>query len=80
MNDDMKEAKEHLDMREGFPFKGHGSPQEYLQAILETTQKMKGLPFVTGLMHWSTKLTKNEKKQIISWVKEGLRYLNGDRP
>ena len=77
MNDDMTEAKEHMDMRGGFPFKGHGSPQEDLQAILEVTKNNEMPPFRYRMLHWSSKLTKDEQKKITTWVKESLRSLKG---
>lgn len=79
MNNDMAEAKEHLDMRDGFPFKGHGSPIEDLKAILEVTQKDEMPPFRYRIMHWSSRLSNEEKRLIKIWVKDSLKLLQSEK-
>lgn len=77
MNDDMKEAKEHLDMRDGFPFKGHGTPKEDLKAIAEVIKKNEMPPLRYKIMHWSSKVSDGEKQTIQAWVDESLDVLQG---
>lgn len=80
MNDDMNEAKKHLDIREGFPFKGHGTPKEDLEAIAETIKKNEMPPLRYKVMHWSSGVTENEKKIIQAWVEESLKSLEEENP
>lgn len=46
IDDDISEAKKHMDMSQGFPFGGHGKPADDLVAIREDVvdSKMPGLP------------------------------------
>lgn len=74
---DMQEANEHLDLRGGFPFKGHGTPLEDLEAIQEVVRKDEMPPFRYKIMHWSSQLTKAEKKVVEEWVERG-KILLGD--
>lgn len=77
MDDDMQEAKEHLDLRGSFPFKGHGTPLEDLEAILEAINNDEMPPLRYRIMHWSSGLTKTEKNAVEGWVKSG-KILLGD--
>ncbi len=77
MDEDMQEAKKHLDLRGGFPFNGHGTPREDLEAIQEVVSKNEMPPFRYKIMHWSSQLTKTEKKAVEEWVERG-KYLLGD--
>lgn len=65
---DIKEAKEHLDFENDFPFKSHAMPLEDLNAIAEETQKDTMPPLMYRLMHSDTKLTEIEKNKITNWV------------
>lgn len=79
MNDDMMEAKVHLDIREGFPFKGHGTPEEDLKAITKVIEKNEMPPLRYKVMHWSSGITKGEAKTIKSWVNQSIMRLNEDK-
>jgi hypothetical protein len=78
MNSDMAEAKQHLDMRKGFPFKGHGTVKEDLEAIKKTVQENSMPPFRYKTMHWSSFLSNQESKIVIDWVNNSLDLL-GDK-
>ncbi|MGE4234100.1 MAG: heme-binding domain-containing protein [Bacteriovoracia bacterium] len=69
MEADIREAKEHMDMTGDFPFKGHGTPESDLKAIAEALENDSMPPFRYRLMHWDSKLTEEEKKIILEWVK-----------
>lgn len=73
---DINEAKTHLDMTEGFPFKGHGSPREDLEAILKSVQEGSMPPLRYRMMHWDRGLSAQERAAIKSWVENSLKILS----
>ena len=76
MNSDMAEAKEHMDMTKGFPFAGHGTPKEDLEALKETVKLSSMPPWQYKLMHWDSGLTSEEKKIVNQWINESLNKLS----
>ncbi len=70
MNSDMKEAKKHLDMRGGFPFKGHGTPSEDLLAISDVIEKKEMPPLRYKILNWNSRIDNYEKEKISRWVEE----------
>lgn len=67
---DIREAHKHMDMSSGFPFKGHGSPSEDLEAIAGTVRKKTMPPLRYILMHWNARLTEAEEKAVLQWVQQ----------
>ncbi len=76
INSDIQEAREHLDLTQGFPFKGHGSPQEDLEAIEGVVKDNSMPPFRYWVLHRGTKLPKEEKEIILNWISESKKLLN----
>lgn len=76
MDSDVKDAKKHLDMRNDFPFAGHGTPREDLQAIQESIENNEMPPLRYKIMHWSSGLSKKEQQMVKNWVSESLKILN----
>lgn len=72
IDDDITEAKKHMDMSDGFPFGGHGKPVDDLVAIREEVQEGKMPPLSYRMMHWSAKPSENERDSIIAWVERSL--------
>lgn len=72
---DIKEALTHLDLTEGFPFVGHGTPDEDLEAIRETISNGDMPPLKYLLMHWNHKIDASEKKKIMDWTESSLKVL-----
>ena len=75
INNDVKEAKKHLDMTEGFPFKGHGYPVGDLKAIKESIQMGIMPPLRYRVLHWNSALTKDEKNLVEAWIVESINNL-----
>ncbi len=69
MISDVEEAKTHIGMDSGFPFSGHGTPMEDLEAIEKVTIEGTMPPFRYRIMHWGSALTESDKKTIIEWIK-----------
>lgn len=76
---DVEEAREHLDMGGGFPFEGHGSPEEDLKAIREVLEEGEMPPWEYRLLHWGSGLTGKEKRKIYEWVEWSLGRLEGEK-
>lgn len=73
---DMKEAKEHLDFTDDFPFKGHGEPKEDLEAIADSVRDKSMPPLRYRLMHWKSALTNDEVKTVLKWAAEGQQIFS----
>lgn len=68
INGHIEEGREHLDMTDGFPFKGKGQPLEHL-ADIRSEVEAGAMPLLSyRLMHWSAWLSASEKDSIYAWV------------
>lgn len=75
IDDDIIEGKKHLDITEGFPFRGHGTPKEDLEAIKEVTQTGSMPPFRYKVLHPFSGLTKEEKATVLEWIQESQQIM-----
>jgi hypothetical protein len=75
INSDIEEAREHLDISNDYPFKSHAKPIEDLEAIREDTEEGSMPPLIYRIAHRDSKLTDNEKKAILDWVKQSKALL-----
>jgi hypothetical protein len=76
---DIAEAKMHLDLSNDFPFKGHGTMAEDLEAIKEDIEEGEMPPFSYLLMHGEARLSATDKKAILAWIQESARILNAKK-
>jgi hypothetical protein len=65
---DIAESRTHLDLTDGFPFKGHGSPSEDLEAIAGSIKEGSMPPLRYLVMHPSAKISDEDKEAILSWI------------
>lgn len=72
IDDDIAESKEHINMDKGFPFGGHGTPQEDLEALKKVIEENSMPPLRYKLMHWGSSLSNEEKNKILKWVNKSL--------
>jgi len=74
---DIKESKEHMDMRKDFPFVSHESPYNDLKSIKEIGLNggMPPLQYIIG--HWDSKLTDNERKKLLIWSEQSMKLIEG---
>lgn len=72
---DRSEAKEHLEISKGFPFAGHGTPDEDLEAINDVLKKGSMPTALYSFMHPSSKLTEDEKTKVRNWVESSQQKL-----
>lgn len=75
IDDDIAEAKKHMDMSKGFPFGGHGRPADDLVAVREVVVDGGMPPLSYRMMHWSAKPSESERDSIVAWVERGLASL-----
>lgn len=75
IDDDIAESKKHIDMTNGFPFAGHGTPTEDLEALKKAALNGSMPPLRYRIMHWQSGLTDTERKAISTWVDESLDLL-----
>lgn len=72
---DIKEAKTHMNMSDGFPFGGHGKPVDDLVAIREVIEDGTMPPLSYRLMHWDAKPSSEESDLILAWIERALQRL-----
>lgn len=77
---DVAEANSHLDMSEDFPFKGHGSPFEDLEAIRKAVTENSMPPFRYWILHNGSRLSGEEKRTVLAWVDSSIQLLNQPNP
>ncbi len=76
MDYDIREAKEHLNMSNDFPFGGHGTPQSDLKELGKTVRKDSMPPFQYWIFHPSSRLNDEEKQIILQWIDQSIKRLN----
>lgn len=80
MNYDMREAKKHMDMSNDFPFAGHGSPTDDLEALKRTIEKGSMPPVRYKMIHWKSSLTEKEIEIIKDWIDKSKKLIvNGEK-
>jgi hypothetical protein len=75
LDQDIAEAREHLDISDDYPFRSHASPSEDLSAIEEITKNDKMPPLSYRLMHRGSSLTESEKQLILLWLQMARQHL-----
>lgn len=77
---DRTEAKEHLEISKGFPFAGHGTNDEDLDAIEKSMNKSEMPPTLYKAFHPTSKITEQEKIVILDWIKNSKNTLQPTNP
>jgi hypothetical protein len=70
IDQDVTEAKKHLDMSNGFPFKGHGTLEEDLEAIAKSINEKTMPPLRYRILHPGAIISEQEKTVITQWIKK----------
>lgn len=76
---DTKEAKEHLDFSNDFPFGGHGVPSEDLDAIQDVAKDNSMPPFRYWILHRDSGLSEEERRIILEWVEKSKSVLKEEK-
>ncbi|MCH8227563.1 MAG: heme-binding domain-containing protein, partial [Proteobacteria bacterium] len=61
IDQDIQDARRHLNLSNDFPFGGHGTPKQDLEAIRSVLQDNSMPPLRYKIMHWNSELDSNEK-------------------
>ncbi len=75
IQNDIAEAKSHLDMSDGFPFIGHGSLKEDLEAIRKSIKDESMPPFRYRILHGSSRLSDEQKQTVLEWFDSSIALL-----
>jgi len=73
---DIREARKHMDMDKGFPFKSHATIREDLEEIAKTVRKNDMPPWRYRIFHREEQLTDAERDKIVKWAEESLKQLS----
>jgi hypothetical protein len=75
IDNDVRGAKRHVDMSNGFPFGGHHRPADQLAGIREELKDDDMPPELYRLGHWSATPNAAERDSIYAWVDSSLSLL-----
>lgn len=75
---DITEARKHINMDNNFPFGGHGTPMEDLDAIEEVTAEGTMPPIRYRILHWNSTLSTEEKRSIVNWINESKDIIKNE--
>jgi hypothetical protein len=75
LDKDISTARKHIDMSDGYPFKGHGSLVSDLKAIAYQVDKGKMPLFKYRVMHPGSVLTEKQKQEIEDWTGQSIDKL-----
>ncbi|MGZ3707485.1 MAG: heme-binding domain-containing protein [Bdellovibrionota bacterium] len=72
---DIREARSHIDMTNGFPFRSHATPEEDLKSIREEVSEGDMPTFAYRVMHPEARWTEGQKKIVLDWCDRSLEEL-----
>ncbi len=72
---DIDEAREHMEISNGYPFQSHATPLEDLKAVEKVIRDGSMPPARYRMMHPMARLNEQEKKRITDWAKRGQLLL-----
>ena len=79
IDNDINEAKEHLDMSNDFPFGGHAAQIEQLKEIREEIKDGE-MPILSyRFMHWGLLIEGKRQDSVFLWIDESIVLLTGMR-
>ncbi|RYZ93413.1 MAG: hypothetical protein EOP06_00995 [Proteobacteria bacterium] len=76
IQNDISEAREHLDMTNDFPFGGHATPLEDLEAIDRDVANQSMPPARYRFMHPNSSLSVDEKAKIRQWTSTSIKQMS----
>ena len=75
IDDDIKEAKTHLDMSNDFPFGGHATQIERLREIRKEIKDGDMPIFSYRLMHWGLLIEGKQQDSVFHWIDQSSKLL-----
>ena len=80
IDDDIAKARRTVDMSHDFPFRGRGTPADYLDAIHEVVAEGSMPPLRYRAMHWGARLDGDDKDRVLLWVERSRQRLRQQAP
>jgi hypothetical protein len=80
IDDDVAKARRTVDMSHDFPFRGRGTPEEYLDAVRDVISDRSMPPLRYRVMHWSAALDAEERDRVLLWVERSQGRLRQNVP
>lgn len=75
IDSDIKEAREHLDLSNGFPFGGHADQLSTLKAIREQVEENDMPLLMYRFMHWGTTIDGATQDSLFEWIDKSIGQL-----
>ncbi|MCU1281281.1 MAG: hypothetical protein JWM53_4827 [bacterium] len=75
IDEDLARARRTVDISHDFPFRGRGTPADYLDAVDEVVAERSMPPLRYRAMHWGSALSDGEREIVRSWVERSRRRL-----
>ena len=75
IENDIANAKKHLDMINDFPFGGHGTPFEDLKSLTTIVLDDSMPPMIYKIAHEGSSLNEDEKLKILAWIDSSRKLL-----
>lgn len=75
INSHIKEARSHLDMTRGFPFKSHVTPLEDLNELEKVVKKGSMPPWYYTPFHDGSKLTESDRSKVLKWINNSRQII-----
>lgn len=77
IDSDIKEARKHLDMSNGFPFVGHANQLAQLHGIRDEVEE-NDMPLLSyRIMHWGTTIEGAQQDTLFQWIDASIATLEG---
>ena len=70
IDSDIREAKKHLNISNGFSFDGHGSVVDDLDAVRDVIVHEKKPPLSYLILHSGSKLSSVERSEVLKWIEQ----------
>ncbi len=78
IDEDIKEAKKHIDFTDDFPFISHETPINDLKSLKKIALEGGMPPLKYILVHWDSKLNEDDKKAILKWTTNSIDILKNN--
>jgi hypothetical protein len=75
IDDDIARARRTVDMSHDFPFRGRGTPPEYLDAVREVLDEGSMPPLRYRALHWGASFDASEGDAVRQWVERSQLLL-----
>jgi mono/diheme cytochrome c family protein len=80
IDDDIAKARRNVDMSHDFPFRGRGTPADYLDAIHDVVVEGSMPPLRYRVMHWGALLDGEDKDRVLLWVERSQQRMRQKAP